>query len=567
MKRGAADQIWRTIAKTPGVKPEEIKYLQLDKFLEGKGKGKVTKQEIQDFMANNPGSIEERVLPDEGDTITWEEGPSQFGKNTLGSSRALDRVLLKVKSLNNRVKASGLQNPIRYFADPDFGYRIIQGLHPPYHVFAFDPDGGSSPLLPSLEEAQTWAELDAVKRRYIRDDETHENLTLGDGKLNDNYRVLLMKLPTRTDDEARRINYLQRYEELNNIAARRNLTDSESDEWIKLERAEFSNEDFVSGHFPDKNVFAHLRVNDKTDPEGGELLFVEEFQSDWHQAARDLRKELIEREARRVFDFDPAILKARDAEGGGLFFLWQKHKDRFIKQAKKLFGSVPENYGYRDPEVLALLEKQKEPLQEYLREIYVEWDKTPPYSKLGLQKSARSLEFFPRSRKEDVDRAESELYQIQRRIDYQNASNIPNAPFKKTWHELAFRRALRLAAEEGKDGLAWTSGDIQVDRNSLKGKKAEGTREFYDKIMRNYADKFGKKFGVKTETILLPKSEYALAYPLDWDDVERNSLFAPVWKLKITPKMRRHLLEEGIRKFTHGGLVDKPLYEPARMIG
>ena len=108
-----------------------------------------------------------------------------------------------------------------------------------------------------------------------------------------------------------------------------------------------------------------------------------------------------------------------------------------------------------------------------------------------------------------------------------------------------------------------------MDRNSLKGKKAEGMREFYDKIMRNYADKFGKKFGVKTETILLPKSEHALdnirlfknRSIAAWDP------FAPVWKLKITPKMRRHLLDEGIRKFTHGGLVDKPLYEPARMIG
>jgi hypothetical protein len=46
-----------------------------------------------------------------------------------------------------------------------------------------------------------------------------------------------------------------------------------------------------------------------------------------------------------------------------------------------------------------------------------------------------------------------------------------------------------------------------------------------------------------------------------------NKATAKVWSLKITPKMRRHLLGKGIQKFTHGGFVDKPLYEDARMIG
>lgn len=47
--------------------------------------------------------------------------------------------------------------------------------------------------------------------------------------------------------------------------------------------------------------------------------------------------------------------------------------------------------------------------------------------------------------------------------------NVPAAPFEKNWHELAMKRMLRLAAEEGYDKIAWTTGDQQADRYNLGG--------------------------------------------------------------------------------------------------
>lgn len=44
---------------------------------------------------------------------------------------------------------------------------------------------------------------------------------------------------------------------------------------------------------------------------------------------------------------------------------------------------------------------------------------------------------------------------------------IPAAPFEKNWHEVAMKRMLRLAAEEGFDKVAWTTGEQQVDRYNL----------------------------------------------------------------------------------------------------
>lgn len=49
----------------------------------------------------------------------------------------------------------------------------------------------------------------------------------------------------------------------------------------------------------------------------------------------------------------------------------------------------------------------------------------------------------------------------------ENADAVPDAPFRKTWHELAFKRVLRFAAEEGYNVVAWTTGEQQADRFDL----------------------------------------------------------------------------------------------------
>lgn len=47
------------------------------------------------------------------------------------------------------------------------------------------------------------------------------------------------------------------------------------------------------------------------------------------------------------------------------------------------------------------------------------------------------------------------------------ADGVPDAPFKKTWHELALKRMIREAAEKGYDRLSWTPGEAQAARYDL----------------------------------------------------------------------------------------------------
>jgi hypothetical protein len=67
------------------------------------------------------------------------------------------------------------------------------------------------------------------------------------------------------------------------------------------------------------------------------------------------------------------------------------------------------------------------------------------------------------------------------------SGRVPDAPFKKTWHELALKRVLRMAAEEGYERIAWTTGAQQAERYDLAkqidaidyNKNADGTFDLF----------------------------------------------------------------------------------------
>ena len=68
-------------------------------------------------------------------------------------------------------------------------------------------------------------------------------------------------------------------------------------------------------------------------------------------------------------------------------------------------------------------------------------------------------------------RKENLLYKERRELDWAIAEvkrkGVPAAPFEKNWQELAMKRMLRYAAENGYDVIAWTTGDQQANRYDL----------------------------------------------------------------------------------------------------
>jgi hypothetical protein len=73
-------------------------------------------------------------------------------------------------------------------------------------------------------------------------------------------------------------------------------------------------------------------------------------------------------------------------------------------------------------------------------------------------------EFFERTRRN------TELLQEIQRLEDKRKRAIPDAPFKNTWHELALKRMIRYAAEQGFDKIVWGTGKSQIDlyQNELR---------------------------------------------------------------------------------------------------
>lgn len=104
--------------------------------------------------------------------------------------------------------------------------------------------------------------------------------------------------------------------------------------------------------------------------------------------------------------------------------------------------------------------------------------------------------------KEDFDRV-SNAY-----IPYRNS--VPDAPFDKNWHELAMKRMLRYAAENGYDVVAWTKGEQQAERYNIGGVISEIKATKYP---RGYeVVSFGKNGSVVHNEVFAEESAMAEVY-------------------------------------------------------
>ena len=152
-----------------------------------------------------------------------------------------------------------------------------------------------------------------------------------------------------------------------------------------FERWQNQSNAYKGGHWDEPNVLAHVRFNERTDANGDRVLFIEEIQSDWHQKGRK--------------------------EG------YKKSRDDIRKALKELYPTLPADSSQWSAKILRDNDVSEDLVKEW-------WDQ-------------------------------------------RMTGKVPNAPFKKTWPMLAFKRMVRYAAENGFDRISWTPGDIQAERYDL----------------------------------------------------------------------------------------------------
>ena len=209
---------------------------------------------------------------------------------------------------------------------------------------------------------------------------------------------------------------------------------------------------FTGAHHDVDNIVAHIRLKVRIDSEGRRILFVEEIQSDWHQAGRI--RGYSEEE-------NKALLDAARKEGERLTDMQEQLVSQEVAQV--------------------MLERQQA----------VESGNLPPAS--GRKDKSDILKDISRQR-DDLGKKQHKLAQ---KIEKIEMGPVAEGELKKTqeWAGLAVRRVLREAAEGGYDGVAFTSGD---SAHSVSGGNIKGQRKFYDEILPSIVKKESKSKVGKT---------------------------------------------------------------------
>ena len=293
-------------------------------------------------------------------------------------------------------------------------------------------------------------------------------------------------------------------------------------------------DNYQSKHWQgDPNVLAHMRVQDRAGPNGEKILHVEEIQSDWHQQGR-----------KSGYADEVAYKKAR------------QHADEVARAA-----------GFDDAYHAAM-----------------------GYQMHGMASAKEANDLLHAASK------------------FSPFNSVPDAPFKKNWHELAMKRLLNYAADNGYDSIAITPGAEQAKRYGLSnvanqisyhpdekgrgmflnvfgkdnaviyskltpesdlpnviGKEAaeklllqapddgnrvlsgldlevggEGMKGFYDKMLPDYLNTFGKQYGaqVRQSTFDVPVESI--------DPRTKMTTAHPAHVFDITPEMRQQIQQKGL---------------------
>ena len=559
-EKGRANQFMAMLKKASGVKEEEIAWTGLDEFL--KGNKSVTKQEIVDYLNDNQVQIEEVTLSGEGQI---DENAVQFEYEKIDQN-----------ILEEGVEDAELQKRLdAWYSDPtkENWSSLIDRLDA-YGV----PHGDYESLLTDGYSSET----------------KFSQYTLPGGE---NYREVLLILPQYGNVKEKSLSRNE-FDRMATLGAKMrdkgNLPANEMAEWRNLKDRDNVYRDAVkqadrgtyqSSHFTQENILAHVRLNDRTTADGKRVLFVEEIQSDWHQAGRKkgykVEKSVVEK--KKLLDRSDQI----------------DDRLNIIRSDLWEMRDLPEDNKTKQKLILELRELQSE-------------------------------------RKQVLTRVEEIISSGEAGI-----GAVPDAPFKKNWHEMAFRRVAQMAAQNGYDAIAWTPGEVQNERYDLskqisrvvynptsrqlfaydlndptnaviketgvtpekledylgkdvakrlvedqnaqknengavlkyelKGQElkigGEGMKGFYDKILKNYATKFGKKYGSKVGVIdvitykgsgenINELSELLSSSNVDGEkiDVVDTDGLNSVWTLPITDQMRV-AADAGLELFSKTGAI------------
>jgi len=276
---------------------------------------------------------------------------------------------------------------------------------------------------------------------------------------------------------------------------------------------------FTSGHFGNvPNYLAHMRVKNFKDSEGRKVLLVEEAQSDLHQKGRKAGYETPETQ-RKIAALNKQLTALQRQRAD----VAQDAFDATYKLAQKL--TDPQNDISTFNVLVEIQELHARIAQALPRPPLRRQGNTPTVTGKQIADFAsgrtptagvnvQALAHRAGLRKQFNEVLEKlqlrhdlagEIAQAEKSINKIKGDLLPDVPFKgsENWGVMVFKRAIRMAVEEGADVVAWTPGKVQQERYQNLGGDLS---TFYDKILPTALGKFVRQWGGKVETIDLTPS-------------------------------------------------------------
>jgi hypothetical protein len=206
---------------------------------------------------------------------------------------------------------------------------------------------------------------------------------------------------------------------------------------------------FKSSHFDEPNVLAHTRINERIDSEGKRVLFVEEIQSDWHQAGRKkgYRGDSEQNEDLKLLadEYDKVWREERSIK-------------KTVTIAKDIAAAYEKSQEAGDIEALSWGVSKQE------SEKYLSDETNSRLESFAAKRSELAAKFNEIAAEKNIN---IKIGDYNRDGGNSSSNKVPDAPFKKTWHEFVMKRMIRYAAENGFDKIAWTTGEQQAERYDL----------------------------------------------------------------------------------------------------
>jgi len=228
---------------------------------------------------------------------------------------------------------------------------------------------------------------------------------------------------------------------------------------------------YKSSHWDETNIVAHLRINERTLPNGERVMFIEEVQSDWAQEGKKegFKDEKVEKAYNNYIKDNNKYQQLKDKlkqERGKLSKDEELAKAReVLKDNKYYIGVNFKGEGkrriYSEPPTRESVEVLKKNLPEnILKAVKVVDEKSKKYDTLDD-------EITQLGKKYGLGYDSWERRPFLKPVE--RPSNLPDMPYKKTdqWVGMAMRRAMQMAAQEGFDRVAWVTGEQSADRYDL----------------------------------------------------------------------------------------------------